>query len=291
VTIAFTCPHCQTKTQVDDAYAGQSGPCAQCGATVTVPGTAEHVRPSSGGSSATKTIVIVLAALLLGFLVCGGGLVALLLPAVQSAREAARRISCQNNLKQIGIALHNYHDTYKTFPAPYIADANGNRMHSWRMAILPFVESQAIYDAYNFDEPWDSPANSALHGIQPTFYHCPSDSTSRCNYFVIDVPDGLFEGGQWNKLANVVDGTSNTIMVVEATGANTHWMEPYDLDQQALRQPINSTANGTTISSVHPGGAMVLFADGSVEFLSEQMTQNLLQAVITKSGGEDVQLP
>ncbi|MEZ6114117.1 MAG: DUF1559 domain-containing protein [Pirellulaceae bacterium] len=86
----------------------------------------------------------------------------MLLPAVQTAREAARRSQCSSNLKQIELALHNYHDTFKSFPPAYIADANGRPMHSWRVLILPFMEQRELYDQCRFDEPWDGP-NNQLH--------------------------------------------------------------------------------------------------------------------------------
>ncbi|MBM4093450.1 MAG: DUF1559 domain-containing protein, partial [Planctomycetes bacterium] len=90
--------------------------------------------PAPAPRSSTNTLLIV--AIVLGAMcVCSVPiLVALLLPAVQAARESARRMRCQNNLKQIGLALMNYHDTYKRFPAAYIADENGRPMHSWRVA-------------------------------------------------------------------------------------------------------------------------------------------------------------
>src|SRR6476661_8060061 len=101
-------------------------------------------------------------------------LVALLLPAVQQAREAARRSQCKNNLKQIGLALHNYHDVNGCFPPAYIADENGKPMHSWRVLILPYLDQAALHTEYNFSEPWDGPNNSRLLARRPAVYACPS---------------------------------------------------------------------------------------------------------------------
>jgi len=110
-----------------------------------------------------------------------GILVALLLPAVQAAREAARRTQCTNNLKQLGLALHNYHDTYKSFPARGVFGAanTGPPMrayhHTWIEAILPFIEQQPLYDSVNHNAPvWGQP----IVGTAVPAILCPSDSTA-----------------------------------------------------------------------------------------------------------------
>lgn len=287
--ISFTCPQCGTNTQVDDSYAGQSGPCASCGATVTIPGVAA---PSPAAkSSGTNTLLIVLGACALIGLICVGGLAALLIPAVGAAREAARRMECQNNLKQISLAMLNYHDTFKTFPPAYIPAEDGTPMHSWRVLILPFIEESYLHDQYDFNESWDSPANFGLSSYQPAIYTCPSDPNSLCSYFVIDVPNGLFDGSKGSPIHSIIDGTSNTIMIVEVAGSNVHWMEPSDLGPAALAAPINSNMNGSVISSNHARGAAVAFADGSVHFLPEDTTLQVLNLLTTKGDGQPVAVP
>ena len=101
-------------------------------------------------------------------------LVALLLPARRTSREAARRMLCSNHLKQIGLALQNYHDDYGSFPPAYIADATGKPIHSWRVLILPYLEHKPLFDKYSFDEPWDGPNNSKLHGEVVHVFCCGS---------------------------------------------------------------------------------------------------------------------
>ena len=88
-------------------------------------------------------------------------LIALLLPATRSARPAARRTQCKNHLKQIGLALHNYHDAYGSFPPAFTTDADGRPLHSWRTLILPFGEHRTLYDTIDLSKPWDHPDNNA----------------------------------------------------------------------------------------------------------------------------------
>ena len=102
-----------------------------------------------------------------------GILVGLLLPAVQSARGAARRMTASNNLKQVMLGLHNYHDAYKRLPPSAITDDNGKPLLSWRVAVLPFVEEQALYEKFHLDEPWDSEHNLPLSKELPAAYDLP----------------------------------------------------------------------------------------------------------------------
>ena len=160
-----------------------------------------------------------------------GVVIALLLPAVQSAREAARRAQCTNNLKQFGLAMHNYHATYNTLPKPAITDKDGKPLLSWRVAILPFLEQQELYNKFKLDEPWDSPHNKALIKEMPTMYMCPSRPNGEpgmTTYCAFVGPGALFEAGKATGFQDVTDGTSNTLMAVEAKDA-VIWTKPDDL--------------------------------------------------------------
>jgi len=221
-------------------------------------------------------------------------LVALLLPAIQAAREAARRSQCTNNLKQIALAFHNYHDVHKTFPPAYIPDKDGKPMHSWRVLILPYLEQRALHKRYNFDEPWDSPGNLAVANAVIPVYSCPSCPPSgdspvspETNYMVITGPETVFDGAKAARMADIKDGTSNTIMVVEVSGTGVNWAEPVDLDVADLTLPLSSGGSETT-GSHHPGGINAAWCDGSVHFLSDGIAQEVLDAMITKAGGEPV---
>jgi prepilin-type processing-associated H-X9-DG protein len=286
--IQFTCPHCGASKNVADHFAGQSGPCAECGQTVTIPGKPMMAPPPKSSSGAP--ILVILAVVVVGFFACGGVLIALLLPAVQAAREAARRSQCANNLKQIALALHNYHDTYKTLPPAYIPDENGQPKHSWRVLILPFLESSHVYAMYDFDEPWNGPNNSQLANMMPQVYRCPSEPmmSNSPAYLAISGTGSIFNNEKGSSFADVTDGTANTIMVAEVTGATFNWMEPRDLDLNTMAMAINSVKDGTTISSHHPGGAQVALADGSVRYLTQTLDMNMLRLLLQKADGQAV---
>ena len=296
MAIPFTCPHCGTYTNVDDRFAGQTGPCASCGQTITIP--AGMVGPPAYGppqrSSSGPGIGVVLAIVAMVLLVCGGGLVALLLPAVQAAREAARRAQCTNNLKEIALAMHNYHDTYKCFPSAVLTDEDGNAMRSWRVAIQPFLESNSTYDSYNFNEPWDSPNNQVLEGSRSPVYVCPSvpaPGPYETSYVMIAGTGTI--GGEPNevvKMSDIKDGTSNTIMAIEVAGSGISWLEPRDMTVDEAVAYITNPS-GTGQRHVHPGGVNVAMADGSVHFISSTINPQTLRALMTRDGGEPVSRP
>jgi hypothetical protein len=219
---------------------------------------------------------------------CAFCLLAWLARAVAAAREAARRSQCTCNLCQIKLALHNYHETYKTLPPAYIADANGKPMHSWRMLIMPFMEQSTLYNTYDFNEPWDGPNNIKLLDSMPSILACPSRfnvPTNLTSYVVVTGPGTMFPGATSVKFDDVTDGLSNTLMVVEVSNVNIPWTAPWDLDVRSMRFQLNDPKR-PAISSEHPGGANVVLGDASTRFLYESITPGNLRALITINGGE-----
>lgn len=301
MAIPFTCPACGHFTQVDDRFAGQSGPCSNCRQIVTVPspmGGAPLMgapamaapvmsnAPARSGGSGASVLLILLAVLGAGALLVILVLVALLLPAVGSAREAARRAQCSNNAKQIVLAMHYYHDTFGSFPPAYTTDASGKKLHSWRTLILPFMEQNALFKQINLNEPWDSPSNAPFAQMVSKIYQCPSQTAGDpgSSYVVVVGPKTMFEGNKGKKMVEITDGTSNTVILVEWPGANKNWMEPTDLD-------VNLFVQGAGMASNHPSTFTVGFADGSVRSLSTTTDPGTRQAMSTASGGEVLMLP
>ncbi|MDB5352566.1 MAG: hypothetical protein JWN86_3813 [Planctomycetota bacterium] len=217
-----------------------------------------------------------------------GVAVALLLPAVQSAREAARRSQCVNNLKQIGLALHNYEGANEALPPAAIRDKNGKALLSWRVAILPYLEQQALYNEFHLDEPWDSDHNKPLIARMPAVYHCPSRTVvpgqGTTTYRVFTGKGGLFDVPTGTRFADVLDGLSNTIAVAEFKEA-VNWTQPDEVPVDA-----DGAAIAARLGSNHPGGFSALFADGSVHFLKFTIDKATLRAIITRAAGEVVQL-
>ena len=140
-----------------------------------------------------------------------------------------------NNLKQIAIAIMNYADVNGTLPPAFVADANGKPMHSWRVLILPYMEEQALFKKYNFNEPWNGPNNSKLADQIPEVYRCPSHVDAKhgdsleTSYFTVVGPETAFSGSVGRPFTNIADGTANTILVIEASGLERNWMDPHDV--------------------------------------------------------------
>jgi prepilin-type processing-associated H-X9-DG protein len=208
------------------------------------------------------------------------------------SRPVSRRSQCKNNLKQIGLALYNYHDKYGSFPPAYVADENGRPIHSWRVLLLPFLEQVPLYNRYRFDEPWDGPHNKKLADTILPIFNCPSgdhggtgiDSTMT-NYVVIVGPATAWPENGPTALKDFSDGPPNTLLVVEVANCGIHWMEPRDLHVGQMAPTINAKS-GQGISSRHTGGANVLAADGSVRFIPESLSIEDLRAWLSAHAGD-----
>ena len=213
-----------------------------------------------------------------------GTLVGLLLPAVQAARQAAQRMDSSNNLKQLGLALHNYESAYRHLPATAILErGTGKPLLSWRVAILPFIEEAALYNEFHLDEPWDSEHNIKLLDRMPaTFSHKAKKVKPGYTVYVAPVnEETLLRKEELTTFANITDGLTNTIMVVEASEeAAVPWTKPEDLDIDPAN-PLNKLASNAT-----PGIMQALFGDGSVRVISLSVDVNVLNALFTRAGGE-----
>jgi hypothetical protein len=208
---------------------------------------------------------------------------ALLLPAVQKVREAAARASSQNNLKQIAIAIHNYHDAYGHMPHD-IVDRNGNPLLSWRVAILPFIEQDNLYRQFKLDEPWNSPNNLKWSQVAIKVFMspqaAPATPAGMTHYKAFSGPGAAFEPGKKFKFADFTDGLSNTILVVE-TGEPVPWAKPEDVPFDPKKAPPKLALPGVADM------VNVAMGDGSVRVLRVSgIAEKNLKGMITRNGGE-----
>jgi len=235
----------------------------------------------------------------------------LLWQAVRTEGLALQRTSCNCNLKLIGLALHNYHDAYGSFPPAYVADAEGRPMHSWRVLILPFVDCNDLYKEYNFEEPWDSPGNIALLNKRPSVFDCVSrdESSVRAtpvvaamgllacsggmirpgittSYAAVMAPDGVFRGSEPVSISEITDGLSNTLVIGEVSGAQIPWTKPEDIDIR--RHPQIGDAMGFSNGLEPKYGVFFLVADGSVRRLELKTPQKTVDAIFTRNGNEPI---
>jgi type II secretory pathway pseudopilin PulG len=281
-----------------------------------------------------------------------GILVALLLPAIQAAREAVRRASCQNNLRQLGLALHNYHDVLGQLPPSRIPSP----FHNWMALTLPFLEQKNLQDLYRFDKDWSAAENQPAVRTRIEILICPSAAGGRGRldqfasgrfaavsdyatpagvtslaYSANGLPEpsdlrGIINGTEGIRLAQIVDGTSHTILLIEDGGRPAHWLKgrqgpPNNNDgcgnanisggrvtgsawaDPAGDLPLHSFAeNGLTCPgpcvmnctnnnepySFHPAGMNVIFADGGSRFISQTISIPVFTGYITRSGSEYV---
>ena len=218
-----------------------------------------------------------------------GVLVGLLLPAVQASREAARRMSSSNNLKQIGLAMHNYHAAYNQFPPAAITSASGEPLLSWRVALLPFMEEIELYNQFKLDEPWNSEHNILLMDKMPRVFSDPSlaippgIANGLTNYHLAIGDRLLINPTGKSRFAQVTDGTSNTIMSIAGNEESMRpWTSP-DYLEITLDDPLAYV--------VRPRGFEVGFADGSVVRIAPGIDIETFKAMLTRSGGEVVNRP
>ena len=248
-------------------------------------------RPTHGNSSSSnKSVIIVIVCVVAGLGVSViAVLIALLLPAVQQARNAARLSQCRNNMKQIGLALHTYAEIYGTFPPAFTVDANGKPLHSWRVLILPYLDADQIYERIDLSQPWDSPVNAVFHQQMPPAFRCPSnpeEGQSMTHYLAIVGSNCVLRPGNMPscKYQEVTDGLSNTILVSESM-MGVNWMAPQDIPLEN----VNSGINPQGISTLHVPNSyvQVLIGDGSVHRLANKSPQQLY-GLCTADGGETV---
>lgn len=198
----------------------------------------------------------------------------------------ALEVEGTNNLKQIGVAMHNHAADYRNFPLPAWQTAH-NRPPvkgaglSWRVAILPYIEQGNLYNRFKHDEPWDSEHNKKLIPLMPKVFGAPGMDVKKglTHHRVFTGRMAMFDPMRPTRFSRITDGTSNTFMVVEASEP-VIWTKPDEL-------PYDPKMPLPKLGGIAPKKFRVLFGDGSVRtFKTEQLSEKVLRAYITANGGE-----
>jgi hypothetical protein len=193
------------------------------------------------------------------------------------------RINAANNLRQIMTSLHIYHDRHGRFP-PSICVSDSGKKYSWRVEILPFMEEQALYNQYRFDEEWDSPNNQRVTARMPDFFRSDLDDKETTNtaWFLVTGPGCAIGSNESLSLQEIsdADGTALTIVAVE-TKRNVHWAKPEDI-------AIGPTNRLPKLGGFHAGGFNAGFANASVQFIDENVPAETILKLFTYNGGEPV---
>src|SRR5262245_54761586 len=189
-------------------------------------------------------------------------------------------------MKQLGLACHNYADEHGTLPPASVSGPDGRPLLSWRVLLLPYIEQEELYREFRLDEPWDSEHNIRLLERMPATYAAPGHYKSRipphhtiCHVFV--GPGTAFEGPKGIALGDFPDGSSTTILIVEA-GEPVPWTKPEDIAFEP-ESPLH-------LPNLFRDGFRVGMADGSMRFVRKDIDEARLRAAITRNGGESIGL-
>lgn len=210
-------------------------------------------------------------------------LIGLMLPAVRTARPAARRMQCSNNLKQIALAMLQYESQYAALPPAYTVDADGQPLHSWRTLLLPFLERQTLYDQIDLSKPWDHPDNEAAARSDVSVYRCPESMRegTLTTYLALVGAEACLHPTKPRPLQEITDKRSITAMAIEVPNDQAvHWMQPFDADEAMFIDM------GGSSESVHTGGGNVVFVDGSVNFVSNDADEDARRSMVTIAAGD-----
>lgn len=291
----FTCPHCHSKTQVDDRYSGQSGRCAVCGEPIRLPEFADRQAAGESAASPRKRTPLAWLAPAAVLLVL---VVALSLVVIQAGSRAIDRLDASRvrnasmrNLEKVASALNAYAADHGRYPPPALTDSSGQKLHSWRVLILPYLEQEALYNQFDLSKPWDDPVNLPLGREIPAVYQHPHANVGATfqtsPYFLVTGIDTLFPPEGPLGPDQVTDEPSKTLLVVEGspTSPGSSWTEPVDLDVFAMKGQINGKSDAEP-GGLHDDGAALVTVDGRAHFAPSTMPPMTFQSLVTPRGGE-----
>ncbi len=278
-------------------------------------------RPQSAFTLVEVLVVIAILGLLVG----------LLLPAVQMARESARRAQCSSQLKQVGLAILHYENVRRVFPPAFTRNPD----HNLLTFVLPYMEQQAVYDRFDLAQDWSAPANRRARDVDLPVFVCPSTPGGRkhvadyaaCTLIASTAWRPLVDAGRlrprsdWTNLfqpqawhctaaADVRDGLSNTAMLFEDCGrpqsyraglfepgrsiTGAAWADddaPFWIQSTCGQGQFFNCSRNNEIYSFHPGGYNFLYGDGGVRFHSESIDPEVFVSLFTHAAGDVARWP
>lgn len=201
-----------------------------------------------------------------------------------AAKSAGDRGGQTNNMKQIGLALHNHHDAYGSFPPSVVVDPDSGMKRSWRVELLPFMDGTGeLYNQYKKNEPWDSPANKQVLAQMPAVFRHPSQpKNSTTTAITAAFGKGLMFDPSVKaiRLDQIADGTSNTIAFVESK-TDIPWTKPEDIEIDLTKDRLPD------FGGFDETGYNVGFADGSVRYFSKLIDIKVQRMLFTIAGAEE----
>lgn len=202
--------------------------------------------------------------------------------AAAKARGAAQSMQSTNNMKQLMLAMHMHHDAKNSFPAPAIVSNDGKPLLSWRVAMLPYIEQEALYRKFKLDEPWDSDNNKKLIQMMPRTF-APEGENLQPGHTPYVVPVGkqtMFFGPKGGKLGEVTDGTTNTVALIQLPANRAViWTKPDDLDAEL---PFDALTKGFG-DRVNLG-----FGDGTVRRVKFPLKEEVFRNLLNKADGNPI---
>lgn len=283
----FTCPNCQTSTQVDDCYSGHDGTCVTCGKAIQIPDFDTSEQQTSRRPRKYSVPLLIGTGFFMVVLACVGYLL------IRAGGRTVQRMTANrgradsiSNLRKISAALNAYASDHGTYPPP-VFTVGGNK-HSWRILILPYLNENMLYSKYNVDQAWNSAANMEVCYRLPLVFQNQRVSrfagSQKSDYFLITGPGTLFPVTGPLSPDQVTDDTGQTLLLIETEligQGGGFWTEPIDFQVQSLQ--VRGYAQ---LGGVLDGGFSVATVDGRGHFISEATDPILLEALITANGGE-----
>ena len=288
----FSCPHCQTKTRVEDRYSGQAGECVTCGGKIKIPlftptgdGTAVAKKSTSFTWMVAAGVMLVIAGCLIFAVLRFGG------QTVQRLSNNRSRNSSMKNLQKIASALNAYAEEYGTYPPPMTVDKNKLPLHSWRVLILPYLGEDDLYGKFDLNKPWDDPVNMAHAYSMPNVFRHPEGAktyyTPESDYYLVIGNGTLFPNGGPLGPKDVTDSSTQTLLVVTANPdvMSAVWIEPIDIEFAKMSGQINGPSKHD-VGQILDDGVTMATVDGRSHFLPDSTSSTILNALISPQGNE-----